>query len=92
MQTADGSVSEGEFLRARIAELEARRPVPTYSTEHITKLHGDPVWQAIWRAIKDWDVSRTGAGSYHAPTGEEVTVIYEAVQGALLATHSWTTK
>ncbi len=52
----------------------------TYSTEHIVSLHGDPVWQAIWNAIKGWDISRTGAGSYHAPTGDDATHIYEAVK------------
>ena len=56
----------------------------TYTTEHITSLHGDPVWQAIWTAIKDWDISRAGPGSYHAPTGDDVTAIYEAVMAELV--------
>jgi hypothetical protein len=55
-------------------------PVASYPTEYIVSLHGDPVWQAIWNAIKDWDISRTGAGSYHAPTGDDATHIYEAVR------------
>lgn len=39
----------------------------------------DPVWQAIWNTIRGWDISRTGAVSYHAPTGDDATAIYEAV-------------
>ena len=55
----------------------------TYTTEYIVSLHGDPVWQAIWDAIKGWDISRTqGSYSYHAPTGDDATRIYEAVKAA----------
>jgi hypothetical protein len=54
-----------------------------YSTEYITSLHGDPVWQAIWTAIKEWDICTTpGAYSYHGPTGDDATHIYEAVKAA----------
>ena len=52
-------------------------------TAYIKSLHADPIWSAIWDAIKGWDISRTGAGSYHAPTGDDATHIYEAVQTAL---------
>lgn len=56
---------------------------PAYSTEHIMSLHGDPIWEAIWSAIKGWDISRTRGGAYHAPTGTDATHIYDAVQAAL---------
>jgi hypothetical protein len=63
-----------------MSELEG----PRYTTSYIESLHNDRVWQAIWDAIKGWDISRTG-GSYHGPTGDDVTSIYEAVQAALTA-------
>lgn len=57
-----------------------------YSTEYITSLHGDPVWEAIWRTIKGWDISRLvhpiNDGMYSGPTGDDATRIYDAVLAA----------
>ena len=56
-----------------------------YTTEYVTSLHGQPVWEAIWKTIKGWDISRDGSGEgalYHGPTGDDATRIYEAVMRA----------
>lgn len=53
-----------------------------YTEEYIRGFHGNPVWEAIWRAIKGWDVQReTGAG-YAGATGTDVTHIFEAIRDA----------
>ena len=36
----------------------------------------------IWNAIKRWDISRSGAGTYHAPTGDDVRAILAAIDAA----------
>lgn len=54
-----------------------------YSTEYIQSLHGNPVWEAIWGVIKQWDVSRMANGIYAGATGDDATAIFEAVQAAL---------
>ena len=51
---------------------------PTYTTAYIEALHGDPVWEAIWSVVRQWDIS-SDAGS----TGDDATIIYEAVKSAL---------
>ena len=50
-----------------------------YSTEHIVSLHGDPVWQAIWNTIIEWDIGTPAYGGHCAANGDHVTQIYEAV-------------
>lgn len=46
-------------------------------------LDGDPLFEAIWQAIKDWDISRHNDGMYSAPTGNDARHIYDAVRAAL---------
>lgn len=53
-----------------------------YKTDYIKSLHGDPVWEAIWKTIKGWDIQREDRGGYHATTGDDATRIYEAVKAA----------
>lgn len=53
-----------------------------YTEAEIVAHNGDPVWEAIWGAIKGWDISRTSNGLYGSPTGDDATVIYDAIQSA----------
>lgn len=63
----DASVSEG-----------AGYPDPTPEM-----LDGDPLFDAIWGAIKGWDISRHNDGLYSGPTGNDARHIYDAVQQAI---------
>lgn len=66
-----------------VASTERAMGRKEYSTEYIKSLHADPVWQAIWEAIKGWDICTVpGAYSYHGPTGDDATHIFEAVKAA----------
>lgn len=57
---------------------------PKYTTAYIEALHGDPVWEAIWTVMREWDISRGSSSRYHGVTGDDVTMIYEAVEAALM--------
>ena len=46
-------------------------------------LDGDPLFEAIWQAIKGWDISRHKDGMYSGPTGNDARHIYDAVQAVL---------
>ena len=43
-------------------------------------LDGDPLFDAIWHAIKGWDISRHNDGLYSGPTGNDVRHIYDAIR------------
>lgn len=46
-------------------------------------LSGDPLFDAIWHAIKGWDISRDGGPSgYAGANGSDVRHIYDAVKAA----------
>ena len=53
--------------------------VKDYKTEYIVSLHGDPMWGAIWEAIKEWDIERGPEEGTAEATGSDVTHIYEAI-------------
>lgn len=40
----------------------------------------DPVFEAIWNAIKGWDISPENNGLYSGPTGNDARYIYDAVK------------
>jgi hypothetical protein len=40
----------------------------------------DPLFEAIWQAIKRWDISRHNDGVYSGPTGNDARHIYDAVR------------
>jgi len=44
-------------------------------------LNGDPLFDAIWNAIKEWDISRHNDGMYAGPSGNDVRHIYDAIMG-----------
>ena len=69
-----------------IAYTERAMSRAAYPTEHIQKLHGDPVWEAIWATIKQWDINTPDYGGYCGANGDHVTQIYEAVIAALATT------
>lgn len=53
----------------------------SYTEAESVANHGHPVWEAIWQAIKGWDIERApGAGLAHA-TGDDVQHIFNAIQG-----------
>lgn len=43
-------------------------------------LNGDPLFDAIWSAIKGWDISRHNDGLYSGPTGNDARHIYDAIK------------
>jgi hypothetical protein len=43
-------------------------------------LAGDPLFDAIWAAIKGWDISRFNNGLYAAANGNDVRHIYDVVR------------
>jgi hypothetical protein len=47
-------------------------------------LAGDPLFDAIWGAIKGWDISRFSNGQYAGASGNDVRRIYDAVKLVLL--------
>jgi hypothetical protein len=42
-------------------------------------LDGNPLFDAIWNAIKGWDISRYNDGMYSGPTGNDARHIYDAI-------------
>lgn len=45
-------------------------------------LDGDKLFDAIWSAIKGWDISRHNDGIYSGPTGNDARRIYDAIKKA----------
>jgi len=46
-------------------------------------LDADPLFDAIWNAIKGWDISRHNDGLYSGPTGNDARHIYDAIVRAI---------
>jgi hypothetical protein len=40
----------------------------------------DPLFNAIWNAIKNWDISRHNDGIYSGSTGDDARHIYDAIK------------
>lgn len=56
------------------------KPMPNPTPE---MLNGDPLFEAIWQAIKTWDVNVPESyGGYCGATGSHVAVVYNAVKAA----------
>jgi hypothetical protein len=43
-------------------------------------LDNDPLFEAIWQAIKRWDLSRHNNGLYAGATGNDARHIYDAIK------------
>jgi len=70
----------GQDLRAVIGGLDT--PPPAYLDPTPEMLDGDPLFDAIWNAIKGWDISRHNDGLYSGPTGNDARHIYDAIKRA----------
>ena len=55
---------------------------PFATTEEIVKLHGDPVWEAIWSVVKTWDINTPRYIGYCSGTGDHATEIFRAIRSA----------
>lgn len=44
----------------------------------------DPIFNAVWNAIKKWDISRESNGLYAGATGTDVYIILDAIEAAKL--------
>ena len=55
---------------------------PFATTEEIVKLHGDPVWEAIWSVVKTWDINTPRYTGYCSGTGDHATEIFRAIRSA----------
>jgi hypothetical protein len=58
-------------------EVLARRVEPREPTEADLV---DPLFGAVWQAIKGWDISRHNNGLYAGPTGNDVCTILDAIR------------
>ena len=58
---------------------------PFATTEEIVKLHGDPVWEAIWSVVKTWDINTPRYTGYCSGTGDHTTEIFRAIRSAAQA-------
>jgi hypothetical protein len=56
-----------------------REAYPDPTSEMLTN---DPLFDAIWSAIKGWDISRHNDGLYSGPTGNDARHIYDAIKRA----------
>lgn len=66
-----------EYLQGIMDRKRDEYPDPTPEM-----LDGDPLFDAIWSAIKGWDISRHNDGLYSGPTGNDARHIYDAVKRA----------
>lgn len=57
-----------------------RKPRQEYPDPTPEMLAGDPLFDAIWNAIKGWDISRHNDGLYSGPTGNDARHIYDAIK------------
>lgn len=42
-----------------------------------------PLFEAIWKAIKSWDISRESNGLYSGATGTDVCIILDAIKAVI---------
>jgi hypothetical protein len=49
-------------------------------------LDNNPLFDAIWNAIKRWEISRYNDGLYSGPSGNDARHIYDAVMEVLQGT------
>jgi predicted ATP-dependent Lon-type protease len=86
MKTEDSSVhlgSSAESMRGDGALALTR--ADEYPDPTPEMLNDDALFDAIWDAIKGWDISRHNDGLYSGPTGNDARHIYDAIKrrGAL---------
>lgn len=74
-----------EETAMRLASEQDRAPREEYPDPTPQMLDGDPLFDAIWKAIKGWDISRHNDGIYNGPTGNDARRIYDAVKPVTVA-------
>ena len=68
-------------LEAEKMLINTAQPVqPAYPDPTSEMLNGDALFDAIWGAIKGWDLSRLNDGMYSSPSGNDARHIYEAIK------------
>jgi hypothetical protein len=77
-----------EYLQGVIDRVSVQRKREEYPDPSPEMLNGDPLFDAIWKAIKGWDISRHNDGLYSGPTGNDARHIYDAITRAQGATPS----
>jgi hypothetical protein len=70
-----GLSSEGALIETISPPERITYPDPTPEM-----LDGNPLFDAIWNAIKGWDISRHNDGMYSGPTGNDARHIYDAIK------------
>lgn len=73
-------VTHGD-LTNRVMEHRRRERID-YPDPTPEMLDGDPLFEAIWQAIKEWDISRFSDGIYCGSTGNDVRHIYDRIKQA----------
>lgn len=60
--------------------MNTKRDNSSYPDPAPEMLEGDSLFNAIWNAIKGWDISRHNDGLYAAPSGNDARHIYDAIK------------
>jgi hypothetical protein len=71
--------ADGEKLR-QLTGADHGPVFEDYADPTTEMLDGDPLFEAIWQAIKGWDISRHNDGLYSGPTGNDARHIYDAIK------------
>ena len=67
-----------EFVQQELARAQQ---TPKWRDPSDSELN-NPLWNAIWEAIKSWDIKTPRDSGYHGATGTEVSRIYDVVARA----------
>jgi hypothetical protein len=67
--------TEVDKATAESLNAPAQYPDPTHDM-----LTNNPLFDAIWHAIKGWDISRHNDGIYSGPTGNDARHVYDAIK------------
>jgi len=71
-----------QMIEQEASDRAASRRRETYPDPTPEMLSGDKLFDAIWNAIKGWDISRHNDGLYSGPTGNDARHIYDAIKRA----------
>ncbi len=63
---------------------------PEYPDPTPEMLNNDPLFDAIWKAIRGWDISRHNDGIYCDSNGNDARHIYDAIKNAGLEINAQT--
>lgn len=78
---ARAAITAIDGVRARPRDIsEPFDPTAGYPDPTPEMLDGDPLFDAIWNAIKRWDIARVPGAGYAGASGNDVRRIYDAVR------------